>query len=207
MSGNICTVSGCERSQQARGWCRAHYNRWWKFGDPGLKFEPKLDIGDLLRSKLKPTINGCLEFVGASNPSGYGAISFNGRQEGAHRVAYKLWVGSIPEGKIICHSCDNPPCCNINHLYAGTYSDNMQDMIWKGRGALQQRTHCPRGHELSGSNLVADKLRKEQRECLTCRKAHGARYRAVKRRHKRLREELARAGLLEQFDATETWPH
>ena len=64
------------------------------------------------------------------------------RQHGmkpAHRVAYELWVGPIPKGMVICHKCDNPPCCNPDHLFPGTYVENMQDCSRKGRLAQQKR--------------------------------------------------------------------
>ena len=64
------------------------------------------------------------------------------RQHGlkpAHRAAYELWVGPIPEGMVICHRCDNPPCCNPDHLFPGTYVENMQDCSRKGRLAQQKR--------------------------------------------------------------------
>lgn len=52
----------------------------------------------------------------------------------AHRVAWELVNGPIPAGKVICHRCDNPPCCNPSHLFVGTMADNMRDMAQKGRG-------------------------------------------------------------------------
>jgi hypothetical protein len=57
--------------------------------------------------------------------------SYRGRP--AHRVAYELAVGSIPEGMYVCHHCDYSPCVNPTHLFAGTASDNQQDAMSKGR--------------------------------------------------------------------------
>lgn len=63
---------------------------------------------------------------------GYGIIYIDGRPRGAHRVAYKLAHGTI-DGRIVRHSCDNPPCCNPSHLTAGSHKDNTRDMMAKGR--------------------------------------------------------------------------
>jgi len=61
------------------------------------------------------------------------------RTLGAHRVAYELFVGPIPEGKHILHHCDNPGCVNPEHLFLGTQADNVKDSVAKGRQARGER--------------------------------------------------------------------
>jgi hypothetical protein len=75
----------------------------------------------------------CWEWQGKCTKWGYGSLYVNGRPGvRAHRVVYELTHGPIPEGKIVCHSCNNPPCCNPKHLYAGTDIDNHKDAVNAG---------------------------------------------------------------------------
>lgn len=72
---------------------------------------------------------GCLNWLKAINSDGYG--SYINRR--AHRVAWELFKGTIPEGLCVLHQCDNPSCCNVDHLFLGTNADNSRDMVNKGR--------------------------------------------------------------------------
>jgi hypothetical protein len=63
----------------------------------------------------------------------YGTVQFNGRQQLAHRVAWQLTRGPIPDGAHVLHHCDNPPCVNPAHLFLGTDADNAHDRMSKGR--------------------------------------------------------------------------
>ena len=66
--------------------------------------------------------------------NGYGVITWDGRKQAAHRVAWQIACGPIPDGLSVLHACDNPVCCNPAHLFLGTHIDNMADMKAKGRG-------------------------------------------------------------------------
>jgi hypothetical protein len=89
-------------------------------------------IYERLSANLVLAENGCWEFTGTKTPKGYGRISFNGVHEYTHRVSWILHNGPIPKGLVILHSCDNPPCCNPEHLSVGTHKDNSRDMVRKG---------------------------------------------------------------------------
>jgi hypothetical protein len=81
--------------------------------------------------------------MGVRDKDGYGRLRRGKIVLGAHREAYRLLVGPIPEGLDVLHHCDNRPCCNPAHLYAGTSVDNMRDRDTRGR-------HVPTQGELHG---------------------------------------------------------
>ncbi len=90
-----------------------------------------------------PTERGCLEWTAFHNAAGYGAFWICGGPVGAHRIAWELVNGPIPEGLLIRHLCNNPLCCNPAHLEPGTYAENTQDMIDSGRFRNAPNTTVP----------------------------------------------------------------
>ena len=90
------------------------------------------------RIRLPGTFTGCWEFVGAHHQAGYGQLQRGARGEGlesAHRAMWVLAFGPIPEGKQVCHHCDNPPCVRPDHLFLSDLAGNHADKIRKGRAA------------------------------------------------------------------------
>jgi hypothetical protein len=79
--------------------------------------------------------SGCWEWQGPRNLKGYGSIGVWGKGSTmpAHRAAWILTNGFIPAGLHVLHRCDNPPCCNPDHLFLGTNADNVADKMVKGR--------------------------------------------------------------------------
>jgi hypothetical protein len=79
---------------------------------------------------------GCWVWTAARHPQGYGLIKRkDGAQLRAHRLAYELAYGPIPQGLQVCHRCDNPRCVRPSHMFLGTAEDNAADMVAKGRSA------------------------------------------------------------------------
>ena len=94
----------------------------------------------------------CWIWTAYTKTDGYGQFKFDGKMRGAHRMAWLLTNGEIPDGMLVCHTCDNPSCVNPNHLFLGTNQDNADDKMNKGRHASVSQTHCKRGHEFSRAN-------------------------------------------------------
>jgi hypothetical protein len=141
-------------------------------------------VAERLAAGLERKPNGCLEWTKATNRHGYGLIGVDGRSRLAHRVAWTLANGPIPEGMCVLHRCDNPPCCDVEGcLFLGTQADNVTDMETKGRGRQgdfqRDKTHCVAGHEFSGANLRIGE--RGQRVCMECRRVRQQASRAAHR--------------------------
>lgn len=92
-------------------------------------------LEDRFYEKLMPIPeSGCLIYLGYADKFGYGKISVtSSTNERTHRVAWMLKHGKIPEGMCVLHKCDVPSCCNVEHLFLGTRTDNAIDKAKKGR--------------------------------------------------------------------------
>jgi hypothetical protein len=92
---------------------------------------------DYLNQRLDKS-GDCWEFTSGKDKYGYGQVhaARTAKDLGvtrAHQMAYVTWVGPIGDGLFVCHKCDNPSCCNPEHLFLGTPLENNQDMHNKGR--------------------------------------------------------------------------
>ena len=82
----------------------------------------------------------CWEWKAYCNEDGYGTIQCEYKSIKVHRLVWELENGLIPEGMDVLHRCDNPPCCNPNHLFLGTRGDNNRDRARKGRSAIGEKS-------------------------------------------------------------------
>jgi hypothetical protein len=129
------------------------------------------------RSQLSaPDENGCMNWTGSIDKAGYGRVQFRGKRTGAHRLAYKLLIGPIPEGLTIDHvwerGCRSRACCNPEHLEAVTNEENVRRMhLIKRQKPQPTRTHCVWNHEFTPNNVCYDP--RGNRRCKTCAKLQG----------------------------------
>lgn len=125
----------------------------------------------------------------AADTGRYGYFRLDGkvgqrRSIGANRAAWLLYRGPIPEGMMVCHTCDTPICVNPDHLFLGTPLDNMLDKVAKGRQVSGQsrKTRCPRGHPYDATNTRHYNYKGQHyRYCRICCNESSRKHKARKR--------------------------
>jgi hypothetical protein len=136
-----CKIESCEnKASTGRGMCHKHYKRFQLYGDPnavpgisGKGITQFTSLRDRFEIQHVKGV-GCWEWTGRISVVGYGQIKDHYKTRNAHRVSYELNVGPIPDGLVVCHTCDNRKCVNPSHLWVGTFGDNNRDREAKGRG-------------------------------------------------------------------------
>jgi HNH endonuclease len=107
-------------------------------------------------SKIVKCETGCWLWTGAKDPAGYGRISYEGRNDKAHRISHLLFKGSIPEGMDTTHSCDNKGCVNPDHLFVQTRSEHKKEHFAKGD--LNHKGENSPTHKLTEHDVLAIRM-------------------------------------------------
>lgn len=112
-----CSFEGCERAHDCHGLCKTH-NKQLKDGKQltAIKYIPR-DPDDRFVSQLDKS-GECWLWTGELTVHGYGRFCFARKKVFAHRYAYEMWCGVIPEGSSVAHTCRAKACCNPDHLFA-----------------------------------------------------------------------------------------
>jgi hypothetical protein len=178
MGKRTCTVDQCERPYQAKGLCATHRYRQNRgldllapIGQGGLPKTPEAVLIARFWEQVDQTGDGCHEWqqnrrdppldYGLAGSRIFGTVR-------AHKIAWILTYGPVPKGLCVLHHCDNPPCCNPEHLFLGTHADNTADMMAKGRhwGQRNTRLYCKRGHRLipTATRRICPTCKRRQRK-------------------------------------------
>lgn len=162
-----CSETDCDSPHSAKGYCHKHYMATF-YPPKGRTTTPLVERAWSLVEQGQP--DQCWPWIGYRNKTGYGILRHADGNSLAHRLVFLRVKGYLPDA--VCHRCDNPPCCNPAHLFAGTVTINNADKKAKGRmtepplaRVNRVKTHCPQGHELPPFGTVT------RRRCRPCENA------------------------------------
>lgn len=137
----------------------------------------RVSIEDRFWSKVEKQFCGCWLWHGRLSDRGYGIFHYSSKDSRrAHRFAYEVMKGKIPDGRELDHLCRVRNCVNPEHLEPVTHRENMMRAKDTFPAIHAAKTHCVRGHELAGNNLLPHKLRLGIRACKTCNSAQVKRW-------------------------------
>lgn len=145
--GRSFVVHASEATDRRGIFCSNECHRLFRYGTFDERFWKKVAKGGA---------DDCWEWAAARYRSGYGKFGIDNTVHPAHRVAWQIVNGPIPDGLEVCHDCDNPPCVNPAHLFLATHLENMHDRDRKGRHSSGER---PRGQRHYAAKLTEDAVR------------------------------------------------
>jgi hypothetical protein len=122
-------------------------------------------IVDKLIAGGKRAPGGCFEWIKCRSKAGYGQIRIKRKLHYVHRLIWEIAEGPIPKGMSVCHTCDNPACFCVAHLFLGTHKENMADKSAKGRTSRVPGELCGKA-KLTAAQVKAMKERRAAGERL-----------------------------------------
>lgn len=158
MAKGICTFDGCDEPHHSQGWCRIHYWRWRRNGDPAVMGSQRRFVGPpevrFWKQVDKGDGDGCWLWTGQRSKDGYGRfwVSSNPTvRVRAHRWAYEHANGPIPDDLPLDHLCRTLLCVKPSHLEVVTHRQNILRGVGPSAKAAAQ-THCIHGHPFDEAN-------------------------------------------------------
>jgi len=165
----LCSIPECGNPTLARGWCRKHYLRWYKHGDPletnGTERGKPLDF--LMNVVLKHVGDACIEWPFSTDQNGYGKISFEGKSQRVNSIVCSFAHGDQPtENHEVAHSCGrgSSGCCSPMHLSWKTHKENEADKMTHGtlrRGEDHGRARFTNAEIREIRKLAGSRLQRE----------------------------------------------
>lgn len=185
-----CSVLDCSKLVRSNGYCNRHSENLRQYGHVTPVRDWPL-VARLIQVGWDETERGCWEWRGKKNDSGYGLINAPRlalESPRVHRLMWAMHNGPIPEGAVVRHRCDNPPCVNPNHLEIGSHLDNMEDMKTRGRSRSYATGRydgvCANGlHDVSspGSLKYVTTKSKSYFTCVECDRARKEKWEEARR--------------------------
>lgn len=172
-----CAMDECSAPIKAVGLCGKHYERKRVHGDPSVKLTA---YGDSLPQRLASKVVmdggllGCWLWQANIDIYGYAIVKVDGKNRKAHRVAYELFIGPIPEGHDADHLCRVRHCVNPLHIEPVTSAENQRRGL---NGVL--KVECRNGHPYTEKNVRLDS--RGRRRCVLCAKAAQEKYQQKQR--------------------------
>lgn len=129
---NTCSIKNCGQPAKTRGWCKAHYSKWLKTGDPTTPNKRRgrgpEALKKILNTKKFPVKKCVVDWPAGTKQRGYPTVEWENKRQQVSRIVCRHFHGIPKDRHAVCrHLCNNPTCYNPNHLRWGRQKDNVHD--------------------------------------------------------------------------------